>query len=241
MVPEPGRDDASLRPRRRAGQGARLAGVVMARPSHAIHARRLPAARNLSPAREAAARSTRAAKRHGQRAVLSGGRRPLLWPGDRAARPRGARATVAERLAAGDRRKAFRARLCIGQGPQRADPQGAVRRQIYRIDHFLGKETVQNILVLRFANGTFAPLWTRDHVDDVQITVAETVGVEHRGRFYEKTGALRDMVPNHLFQLLAMIAMEPPISFDADAVRAKKTELFQALHSISPADAVRRR
>src|SRR6266508_3488312 len=111
--------------------------------------------------------------------------------------------------------------------------------QIYRIDHFLGKETVQNILVLRFANGIFEPLWNRDHIDHVQITAAETLGVEGRGRFYEKTGALRDMVPNHLFQLLAMIGMEPPISFDADAVRAKKTELFQAIHPISPADAVR--
>jgi glucose-6-phosphate 1-dehydrogenase len=111
--------------------------------------------------------------------------------------------------------------------------------QIYRIDHFLGKETVQNILVLRFANGIFEPLWNRDHVDHVQITAAETVGVEQRGRFYETTGALRDMVPNHLFQLLAMIAMEPPISFDADAVRAKKTELFQAVHPISPENAVR--
>jgi glucose-6-phosphate 1-dehydrogenase len=111
--------------------------------------------------------------------------------------------------------------------------------QIYRIDHFLGKETVQNILVLRFANGIFEPLWNRDHVDHVQITAAETVGIEGRGRFYEKTGALRDMVPNHLFQLLAMIGMEPPISFDADAVRAKKTELFQAIHTISPENAVR--
>jgi glucose-6-phosphate 1-dehydrogenase len=111
--------------------------------------------------------------------------------------------------------------------------------QIYRIDHFLGKETVQNILVLRFANGIFEPLWNRDHIDHVQITAAETVGVEARGRFYEKTGALRDMVPNHLFQLLAMIAMEPPISFDADAVRGKKTELFQAIHPISPENAVR--
>jgi glucose-6-phosphate 1-dehydrogenase len=111
--------------------------------------------------------------------------------------------------------------------------------QIYRIDHFLGKETVQNILVLRFANGIFEPLWNRDHVDHVQITAAETVGVEHRGRFYETTGALRDMVPNHLFQLLAMIAMEPPISFDADAVRAKKTELFRAVHPISPENGVR--
>ena len=111
--------------------------------------------------------------------------------------------------------------------------------QIYRIDHFLGKETVQNILVLRFANGIFEPLWSRDHIDHVQITAAETVGVEARGRFYEKTGALRDMVPNHLFQLLAMIAMEPPISFDADTVRGKKTELFQAIHPISPENAVR--
>src|SRR5215467_10937735 len=111
--------------------------------------------------------------------------------------------------------------------------------QIYRIDHFLGKETVQNILVLRFANGIFEPLWNREHVDHVQLTAAETVGVEGRGRFYEKTGALRDMVPNHLFQLLAMIGMEPPISFDADAVRAKKTELFQAIHTISPENAVR--
>jgi len=111
--------------------------------------------------------------------------------------------------------------------------------QIYRIDHFLGKETVQNILVLRFANGIFEPLWNRDHVDHVQITAAETVGVEGRGRFYERTGALRDMVPNHLFQLLAMIGMEPPVSFDADAVRAKKAELFQAIHSISPENAVR--
>jgi glucose-6-phosphate 1-dehydrogenase len=111
--------------------------------------------------------------------------------------------------------------------------------QIYRIDHFLGKETVQNILVLRFANGIFEPLWNRDHVDHIQITAAETVGVEGRGRFYERTGALRDMVPNHLFQLLAMIGMEPPISFDAEAVRAKKTELFQAIHLVSSEVAVR--
>ena len=111
--------------------------------------------------------------------------------------------------------------------------------QIYRIDHFLGKEPVQNILVLRFANGIFEPMWNRDYIDHVQITAAETVGVEGRGRFYEQTGALRDMVPNHLFQLLAMIGMEPPISFDADAVRGKKTELFHAIHPISSDDAVR--
>ncbi|MGD8824737.1 MAG: glucose-6-phosphate dehydrogenase [Myxococcales bacterium] len=106
--------------------------------------------------------------------------------------------------------------------------------QIYRIDHFLGKETVQNIMALRFANGLFEPLWNREHIDHVQITVAETIGVEERGKFYERTGALRDMVPNHVFQLLAMTAMEPPISFDADAVRDKKAEVIQA---ITPLDA----
>jgi glucose-6-phosphate 1-dehydrogenase len=112
-------------------------------------------------------------------------------------------------------------------------------QQIYRMDHFLGKETVQNIMVLRFANGLFEPLWNREHIDHVQITVAETVGVERRGSFYEKTGALRDMVPNHVFQLLAMTAMEPPISFDADAVRAKKAEVMQAIRPLTAEQVLR--
>ena len=107
--------------------------------------------------------------------------------------------------------------------------------QIYRIDHFLGKETVQNVMALRFANGLFEPIWNREHIDHVQITAAETVGVERRGDFYEKTGALRDMVPNHMFQLMAMTAMEPPISFDADAVRAKKAEVIQAIRPLKRA------
>ncbi len=111
--------------------------------------------------------------------------------------------------------------------------------QIYRIDHFLGKETVQNIMALRFANGLFEPLWNRDRIDHVQITVAESIGVERRGNFYEATGALRDMVPNHLFQLLAMTAMEPPVSFDAEDVRGKKTDVFKAIHPLTPEDAVR--
>jgi glucose-6-phosphate 1-dehydrogenase len=111
-------------------------------------------------------------------------------------------------------------------------------RQIYRIDHFLGKETVQNVMALRFANGLFEPIWSRDHIDHIQITAAETVGVERRGKFYERTGALRDMLPNHLFQLLAMTAMEPPISFDADAVRAKKAEVIQAVRPMSEAEAL---
>ena len=101
--------------------------------------------------------------------------------------------------------------------------------QIYRIDHFLGKETVQNIMALRFSNGIFEPLWDRQHIDYVQITAAETVGVEARGKFYEPTGALRDMVPNHMFQLLAMVAMEPPNSFDADEVRAEKAKVIAAI------------
>ena len=102
--------------------------------------------------------------------------------------------------------------------------------QIFRIDHYLGKETVQNILAFRFGNGFFEPLWNRDRIDHVQITVAETVGVETRGSFYEQTGALRDMVPNHLFQLFTMTAMEPPTCFDADAVRDKKEEVLTAVH-----------
>ncbi len=108
--------------------------------------------------------------------------------------------------------------------------------QIYRIDHFLGKETVQNIMSLRFSNGIFEPLWNRDHIDSVQITAAETVGVEARGKFYEVTGALRDMVPNHMFQLLAMTAMEPPNSFDADAVRSEKAKVIDAIHPMTAAD-----
>ena len=111
--------------------------------------------------------------------------------------------------------------------------------QVYRIDHFLGKETVQNIMAFRFANGLFEPLWNRDQIDHVQITVAETVGVEKRGSFYEVTGALRDMVPNHVFQLVAMTAMEPPVSFDADDVRSKKVEVLKSIRTIDPAHAVR--
>ena len=111
--------------------------------------------------------------------------------------------------------------------------------QIFRIDHFLGKETVQNILAFRFANGLFEPSWNRDRIDHVQITAAETVGVEGRGAFYEQTGCLRDMVPNHLFQLLAMVAMEAPSSFDAEAIRQRKAEVIEAIRPIEPADAVR--
>ncbi len=102
-------------------------------------------------------------------------------------------------------------------------------RQIYRIDHYLGKETVQNILALRFANALFEPVWNRNYIDHVQITVAEKVGVEHRGGYYDHAGALRDMIQNHLLQLLCLIAMEPPVSFDADEVRNRKVDVLHAI------------
>ena len=106
--------------------------------------------------------------------------------------------------------------------------------QMYRIDHYLGKETVQNILAFRFANSLFEPVWNRRYIDHVQITVAEQVGVEERGGYYDRSGALRDMVQNHLLQILCLIAMEPPISFDADEVRNKKVDLLRAIRPIRP-------
>jgi glucose-6-phosphate 1-dehydrogenase len=108
--------------------------------------------------------------------------------------------------------------------------------QIYRIDHYLGKETVQNLMVFRFANGIFEPVWNRRYIDNVQITVAETVGVEGRGGYYETAGALRDMVQNHLFQLLALTAMEPPSSFAADRVRDERVKVLRAIRPFSVAD-----
>jgi glucose-6-phosphate 1-dehydrogenase len=107
-------------------------------------------------------------------------------------------------------------------------------RQVYRIDHYLGKETVQNLMAFRFGNGIFEPIWNRRYVDHVQITMAETVGVEGRGRYYDTAGALRDMVQNHMLQLLALTAMEPPISFDADDVRNERVKVLHALRRLQP-------
>jgi glucose-6-phosphate 1-dehydrogenase len=106
--------------------------------------------------------------------------------------------------------------------------------QIYRIDHYLGKETVQNLLAFRFSNGIFEPIWNSRYIDHVQITAAETVGVEERGGYYDQSGALRDMVPNHVMQLISMVAMEPPYSFDADAVRDEKAKVLHAITPIKP-------
>lgn len=111
--------------------------------------------------------------------------------------------------------------------------------QVFRIDHYLGKETVQNLLVFRFANGIFEPVWNRNYIDHVQITVAETLGVEGRGPFYEKAGALRDLVQNHMMQLLSLVALEPPSSFEAESVRREKLKVWQAIPPIPILNAVR--
>jgi glucose-6-phosphate 1-dehydrogenase len=111
-------------------------------------------------------------------------------------------------------------------------------RQIYRIDHYLGKETVQNLLVFRFGNSIFEPIWNRNYVDHIQITVAEEMGVEGRGGYYDRAGALRDMIPNHIFQLVTLTAMEPPISFNADPVRNEQVKILNAVKCFTPEDAL---
>ncbi len=111
--------------------------------------------------------------------------------------------------------------------------------QVFRIDHYMGKETVQNILVLRFANALFEPLWNRRFVDHVELTVAEEIGIEGRGRFYERTGAIRDMVQTHLFQVLTFLAMEPPVAFSAEEVRDEKVKVLRALQPVEPSLLVR--
>ena len=116
----------------------------------------------------------------------------------------------------------------------------AKEKQIYRIDHYLGKETVQNILAFRFANGIFEPIWNRRYIDHVQISVAETVGVEQRGSYYDTAGALRDMVPNHIMQLISLTAMEPPVSFQADAVRDEQNKILHAIQPLSSEEVLTR-
>jgi glucose-6-phosphate 1-dehydrogenase len=113
-------------------------------------------------------------------------------------------------------------------------------KQIYRIDHYLGKETVQNILAFRFANGIFEPIWNRRYIDHVQISVAETVGVEQRGSYYDQAGALRDMVPNHIMQLISLTSMEPPVSFEANAVRDEQAKVLHAIQPLSSEEVLTR-
>src|SRR5581483_45488 len=117
--------------------------------------------------------------------------------------------------------------------------KGLRESQIYRIDHYLGKETVQNILAFRFANGIFEPIWNRRYVDHVQMTVAESVGVERRGAYYDKAGALRDIVQNHMFQVMTLVAMEPPISFRPDDVRDEKVKVLHAVQPLTTSEVTR--
>src|SRR5262249_44319579 len=106
--------------------------------------------------------------------------------------------------------------------------------QIYRIDHYLGKETVQNLLAFRFSNGIFEPLWNKNHIDHIQFSVSETVGVEGRGKYFDHTGVVRDMIQNHMFQMLAYLCMEPPISFSADAIRNEKSKVLSGVRVWKP-------
>ena len=135
--------------------------------------------------------------------------------------------------------KPFGHSLASAQALNHAVQRRLSEDQIFRIDHFLGKDTVQSIMAFRFANGLFEPIWNRDRIDHVQITAAESLGVEQRGKFYEATGALRDMVPNHALALISMVAMEPPVGFDAAAIRNKKADVFAAMPSVQPGQAVR--
>lgn len=130
--------------------------------------------------------------------------------------------------------KPFGRDLTTAQALNRTVHQSFEEEQVYRIDHYLGKETVQNILVFRFANGIFEPIWNRRYIDHVQITVAENLGVEGRGGYYETAGVMRDMIQNHVLQLLTLMAMEPPIDFEANAVRDEKVKVLRAVRPIHP-------
>ena len=223
----------------------RRGGVGAAGGADDVHLRRFHQARDLRQHPRRAGQGGEGAWHEGQRHLLPGCRRPLLRHRRRPARqgeahPAGRRRCwQAVVLAPRRDREAVRPQRAVGARAQCRHPAQLAEDQIFRIDHFLGKDTVQSIMAFRFANGLFEPIWNRDRIDHVQITASETVGVELRGGFYEATGALRDMVPNHVFTLLSMVAMEPPSCFDAEAIRTKKADVFAAMPSVKPAKAVR--
>ena len=132
--------------------------------------------------------------------------------------------------------KPFGHDLASAQALNRELTRYAHEQQVFRIDHYLGKETVQNILMFRFSNSIFERLWNRESVDHVQITVSEKLGVGERGGYYEEAGALRDMVQNHMLQVLSLIAMEPPVSLEAESVRDEKVKLLKSIRPLTPED-----
>ena len=200
--------------------------VGMVRPPPVLPLRRLRRQERL-PKVEGSARQGRQRPLHPRQSLLLPGDRRRITSGPSSSNsPPTGLMEENQHWRTSHRRKAFRPRSRIRQGAQPATAaESPTKSQIYRIDHYLGKETVQNILAFRFANGIFEPIWNRRYIDHVQISVAETVGVESRGSYYDQAGALRDMVPNHIMQLISLTAMEPPVSFHADAVRDEQAKI----------------
>ena len=203
-------------------------------------ARRLPPLRLLRPG---GLRQPRRAARQDRRGA-GHPRQPAVLPRDAAVGVRRDRRASSGRAGLDHERHEGGWRRVVIEKPFGRDLESAVRlnrevgkvfreRQVYRIDHYLGKETVRNLLVFRFANGIFEPIWNRRHIDHVQITVAESIGIESRGAFYEETGASRDFLQNHLLQLLSLVAMEPPATFDADALRDEKVKVLRAIPELT--------
>ena len=209
----------------------------------------LSAARNGTSSPPALLRAARAgaagAGRGGEEAEERTGLGDAAAPLPERAAERGARRDPdAEELRAlgalaGDHGEAVRDRPRLGAQAERMVHEVLDEDQVFRIDHFLGKEAAQNILALRFANGLFEPIWNRNHIDHIQIDVPETLGVGSRAAFYEKTGAFRDMVVTHLFQILAFVAMEPPTSLAPDPITDEKNKVFRSLQPLDPSQVVR--
>ena len=203
----------------------------------------LPALRLRRPGRLRPARRRRSRRSTRSRAAQP--RQPPLLPGDPAVGRSPRSSPSSGRVGLDHERHDGGWRRIVIEKPFGHDLNSAIRlnrevgkvfreSQVYRIDHYLGKETVRNLLVFRFGNGIFEPIWNRRHIDHVQITVAESIGVENRGAFYEETGASRDFLQNHLLQLMSLVAMEPPATFEADALRDEKVKVIRAIGELTP-------